>query len=251
MRQVPKEAGAPAHHLLVGHGKVSRHFEKYFSELSLPFELWPNAREFTPDFFKNFRATHVWILTSDHAIASVAETLRIGISSELHPQFFHASGATVVPGVLGAHPLMTFGNSLYDEETYRRIPFVVEDPLNGESLSEILGGLPNSVVFLDSKNRALYHSLVSVAGNFPALLWAEVFTRFESELKLPHEILAPFLFKALTNVFQSGEASLTGPLVRGDLLTVKNHRAALAGTALSPIYSAFEDFFHSRGDPHV
>lgn len=251
MRQVPFEAGTPVHHLLVGNGKVSRHFAKYFSDLNLSFETWQTPRAISSDFFKNFRATHVWILVSDRAIESVAASIRAGLAPGLNPQMLHASGATVVSGVLGAHPLMTFGQALYDEEAYRRIPFVVENPLNGEVTSSLLGGLPNAAVFLDPKNRALYHSLVSVAGNFPALLWTEVFERFECELGLPHEILAPFLFQTLTNVLESGEAALTGPLIRGDLPTVKNHRAALAGTALSPLYGAFEDFFQSRGDTHV
>jgi len=254
MRQVPPVAGAPAHHLVIGSGKISRHFAKYFSDLSLSFETWCTPRHFTPDFFQSFRATHVWLLVSDRAIEEVATRVRTGLverESEREPRLLHASGATLVPGVLGAHPLMTFGDILYSEESYRRIPFVIENPFNGETVEDLLGGLPNVAVFLDPANRSLYHSLVSVAGNFPALLWTEVFSRFEKDLGLPREILAPFLFQTLTNVLQSGEAALTGPLVRGDLPTVKNHRAVLEGSSLSPIYGAFEDFFRRRGEPHV
>lgn len=251
MGQVPAYAGAPAHHLLVGNGKLSRHFAKYFAELNLPFETWRKPREFDADFFRAFRASHVWLLVADRAIESVATRLREGLTefgtgvlaSGEEPVFLHASGATVVPGIVGAHPLMTFGEALYDFETYRRVPFVVENRFDGRAASEFLGGLPNLAVYLEPEKRALYHSLVSVSGNFPALLWADVFARFENELGLSRNLLAPFLFRTLANVLSAGDDALTGPLVRGDVATVRNHRAALAGTPLSPIYGAFETFF--------
>jgi hypothetical protein len=254
MGQVPAIAGTPAHHLLVGSGKVSRHFAKYFAGLNLSFESWRTPRDFPADFFQNFRATHVWILVSDRAISEVNHRLRAGLlefgmdrlPSGDEPRFLHASGATVLPDVLGAHPLMTFGEVLYDAEAYRRIPFVVENPFDGSTPAELLGGLPNLAVFLESERRPLYHSLVSVAGNFPALLWAEVFTRFEKELGLPRDLLAPFLFRTLANVLESGDDALTGPLVRGDTATIKKHHAVLAETPLSPIYEAFETFFAAR-----
>jgi hypothetical protein len=259
MGQVPAHAGSPAHHLLVGNGRLSRHFAKYFAELNLSFETWRTPRDLTADLYREFRATHVWLLVSDRAIEPVADRLREGLRefgtnvlpSGEEPLLIHASGATVIPGIIGAHPLMTFGEVLYDLETYRRVPFVVENRFDGIAAPEVLGGLPNLAVFLDPEKRALYHSLVSVAGNFPALLWAEVFTRFENELGLSRNLLAPFLFRTLGNVLASGEDALTGPLVRGDLPTIKNHREALAGTPLSPIYGAFEEFFKSRGIDHV
>jgi len=251
MGQVPAYAGTPAHHLLVGNGKLARHFAKYFAELNLSFETWRSPRDFTADFFKSFRATHVWILVADRAIEPVYARLREGLTefgTGAPPSgdeliFLHASGASAVPGVRGAHPLMTFGVPLYDLEAYRRIPFVVENQFDGRLAHEWLGGLPNLAVYLDPEKRALYHSLVSVAGNFPALLWTEVFSRFERDLGLSRDLLAPFLFRTLGNILAAGEEALTGPLVRGDTATLRSHRAALANTPLSPIYGAFEEFY--------
>ena len=262
MGQVPNAvAGTPAHHLLIGNGKLSRHFAKYFADLNLSFESWTTPREFPAAFFRSFRATHVWILVSDRAIDTVAERLRAGLSefgsaNPDGPLFLHASGATTVPGVLGVHPLMTFGEALYDLETYRRVPFVVENRFDGVPAAEVLGGLPNLAVHVDPEKRALYHALVSASGNFPALVWAEVFARFEIDLGLSRDLLAPFLFRTLANTLAAGEAALTGPLVRGDSGTLKAHRAALAGSALAPLYAAFETFYENRklgrgGEPHV
>jgi hypothetical protein len=255
MRQVPEAAGAPANHLLIGNGKLSRHFEKYFAELGLRFETWKTPRDLTAELFRRFRFTHVWYLVSDDAIAEVHARLREGLiefgTLDENTVFLHTSGASVIPGVVGAHPLMTFGPMLYDAETYRRIPFIIENRFDGSIPGSVLGGIPNLAVYLDPDKRALYHSLVSVAGNFPALLWAEVFTRFESELGLSRDLLAPYLFRTLANVISAGEVALTGPLVRGDAPTIRRHRSALAGTPLSPIYGAFEEFFKTRGIDHV
>ncbi len=249
MRQVPPIAGTPAHHLLIGSGKLTQHFSRYFELLGLSFEVWREPRTFAPDRAAGFSGTHVWLLVSDRAIADVARRFRgarVGVAGGVAPTLLHASGATVVEGVLGAHPLMTFGPELYPLEAYRRIPFVIENPFDGRSPGDLLGGLPNTAVFLDPERRALYHSLVSASGNFPALLWAEVFELFERRLGLPHELLAPFLFQTLTNVLRQGELSLTGPLVRGDRQTVRAHREALAETPLSDLYVAFEKFFADR-----
>ena len=249
MGQVPARAGTPAHHLFIGNGKVSRHFVKYFAGLNLSFESWRTPRDFSADFFRNFRATHVWILVSDRAIEEVYERLKAGLTefgNEGAPRFIHTSGATILPGITGAHPLMTFGDVLYGLESYRRIPFVVENLYDGVTPNEVLGGLPNLAVYLDPGKRALYHSLVSVAGNFPALLWAEVFTHFERDLGFSRDLLAPFLFQTLGNVLASGEDALTGPLVRGDTPTIIKHRAVLADTPLSEIYGAFETFYENR-----
>jgi predicted short-subunit dehydrogenase-like oxidoreductase (DUF2520 family) len=119
----------------------------------------------------------------------------------------------------------------------------VEDRFDGKLPNAFLGGLPNVAVHLDPEKRALYHSLVSVAGNFPAMLWVDVFSRFESDLGLPRELLAPFLFRSLGNVLSGGHSALTGPMIRGDSETVRRHREVLSGTALSPIYDAFEKFY--------
>ncbi len=255
MRQVPEVAGAPAHHLLIGNGKLSMHFEKYFAELGLRFESWRAPRALTADLFRRFNFTHVWLLVSDDAISEVYSRLREGITEfgtlSDETRFLHTSGASVIPGIIGAHPLMTFGPMLYDAETYRRVPFIVENSFDGSLPNSLLGSLPNLSVYLDPEKRALYHSLVSVAGNFPALLWAEVFNRFERELGLSRDLLAPFLFRTLANVIASGEEALTGPLVRGDAPTIRRHRSALAGTPLSPVYGAFEEFFKTRGIDHV
>ncbi len=252
MRQVPHDAGSPAHHLLIGNGRLARHLAHYFKLEGLPYTAWNRPREITEAFFDVLdRAspaiTHVWILVSDSAISSVAEPIlnhyrALGVNG---PHLLHASGARIVPGLRSVHPVMTFGQEFYELGAYRRIPFVLEAQYDGETEISILGGLTNPAVFLPPEKRALYHAFVSASGNFPSLLWAEIFERFENDLGLPREILAPFLFQSLTNVVRSGDQAITGPLIRGDQATIRAHQTALGSSPLGELYLAFIKFFNS------
>lgn len=260
MRQVPHDAGSPAHHLLLGSGRLSRHLLRYFSLQGLSFTTWDFPRDLTDAFYSILTdaekpVTHLWILVSDAAISTVAAPILEHFrtkSLSVAPMFLHASGARVIPGLRSVHPLMTFGNEYYNLATYHRIPFVLEPQYDGETEKTILGGLPNPAVFLDAEKRPLYHAFVSASGNFPSLLWADVFHRFEKDLSLPRELLAPFLFQSLTNLIRSGEEAITGPLIRGDHSTVRAHQTSLAGSPLGELYAAFVKFFNeTQGAPHV
>jgi hypothetical protein len=255
MRQVPLHPGRPAHHLLIGSGKASRHFERYFASLESPtliVSTWKQPRSITRHPFSGQHApTHVWLLVSDSAIERVARSCR-EIVKEFNleePFLLHAAGASVVDGVRGVHPLMTFGPSLYPIESYSKIPFVIEDLADGASTESILGGIPNPSVFLRPRDRALYHALVSASGNFPSMLWAEIFRLFEERLQLPRELLAPYLFQTLANTLREGDSAITGPLVRGDHATIRKHKAALERETLLPLYEAFESFFTRSTQP--
>jgi predicted short-subunit dehydrogenase-like oxidoreductase (DUF2520 family) len=237
---------------------MAKHFAQYLSLADIPFQAWPNSRSFGEEFaLRVARAERVWILVSDSAIPSVGKSVSTAVRThcdpEHEPQLLHMSGAMVVPGLRGVHPLMTFGPDLYDLGTYHQVPFIIEDLADGASAEEILGGLPNVTTFIDSAQRPLYHALVSTAGNFPAILWADIFDRFERELGLSRDLLIPFLFRTLLNVAHRGEDALTGPLVRGDRLTVRRHREAISrlpgGPALDSLYEAFENFLRENDRP--
>ncbi|MBC7385407.1 MAG: DUF2520 domain-containing protein [Cryobacterium sp.] len=257
MRQVPRDAGRPVKHLLIGSGRLSRHFTHYFRDLGIDHETWLHPRVFTREVFQRTDFTHVWFLVSDRAIDSVGERWLGGVrefsqpsAEDFLPQLLHASGSWVTPVARGAHPLMTFGPSLYPANFYRDIPFIVEDFFDGVETEWILGGLPNRTVQIPSEKKALYHALVSSAGNFPAMLWADVFTRFERDLGISHHLLAPYLFQTLANVLREGEGSLTGPLIRGDRETIVKHKGVLEDSPLGRLYAAFEIFFRETLSHH-
>jgi predicted short-subunit dehydrogenase-like oxidoreductase (DUF2520 family) len=156
----------------------------------------------------------------------------------------HCAGALSLPGVAGAHPLMTFSaDRLYGLEDYRRIPFLVEE---GHRFGKILPGLPNPHHTMPVGDKALYHALCVMAGNFPQLLWQEVAERFGQRLDLPPEMLAPYLRQVLENFLRDPAGALTGPLARGDAHTVDRNLQALADHPLEGLYRAFAEFHAAR-----
>src|SRR4051812_14973955 len=115
MRQVPQ-------YLIIGNGRVARHSCHYLSLLNIPVLQWhrpqPVARleELLP------QATHVLVLISDQAIEPfITEHLQGSPAVKVH-----FSGALVSELAYGAHPLMTFSNTLYTLDKYQSIPFVVD-----------------------------------------------------------------------------------------------------------------------------
>lgn len=256
MRQVPYSHSA----LLLGSGRMASHLAHYFSLLGLPHASWKTPRLLTEDFFaKSAKYDQIWILVSDGAIHSVAEKIRKGFAEHLGsdhklPTLLHTSGATVVQGVLAVHPLMTFGPELYSLQTYKDVPLIVDE---GAACS--IETLPNQKYRLDPTKRALYHALVTLSGNFPAMLWSETFDRFESDLGLPAQVLAPFVMQSFFNVMrprQDRSGVLTGAIVRGDQATITSHRTELArlNQAYADLYRAFELFYQNiktSGGSHV
>jgi hypothetical protein len=119
------------------------------SLLQLPWSTW--ARDATSDLnslpsgspVQRLRATvqpasHVLLLVADAAIAPLLKRYPF-----LHEKtLVHCSGALSLPGVAGAHPLMTFGHQLYTLEQYQQVPFMVD---SGQDFARLLPGLPNAI----------------------------------------------------------------------------------------------------------
>lgn len=237
------------HYAVLGGGRLARHFRHYLSLLHLPHSTWarkPSAALNThaiTDAGRRLRATiepasHVLLLVSDSAIAGLLKRYPFLQSKTL----VHCSGALSVPGVAGAHPLMTFGDGLYTLEQYRRIPFMVDA---GHDFAALLPGLPNPHYAIPLEDKARYHALCVMAGNFPQVLWRTVARRF-SDLGLPPETLDAFLEQVVENFTRAPETALTGPLTRGDAVTVDRNLAALEGDVLAPVYRAFLELWEAE-----
>ena len=237
------------HYAVLGGGRLAGHFRHYLSLLDLPVSAW--ARRPAPslnthrvgDAATRLRATvepatHVLLLVSDAAIAGLLKRYPFLQSKTL----VHCSGALSVPGIAGAHPLMTFGEELYTLEQYRRIPFMVDA---GHDFAALLPGLPNPHYAIPLEDKARYHALCVMAGNFPQVLWRTVARRF-GDLGLPPETLDAYLKQVVENFTRAPETALTGPLTRGDAVTIERNLAALEGDALEPLYRAFLELWQAE-----
>lgn len=245
MGQVPHTS-----YLAIGGGRMARHMTHFLCLEQIPFETWTRHEPLTLLKQKARAATHILVLITDSAIEPFIQA---------HPQLaddgrvvLHFSGSLATPLAFGTHPLMTFAaDRLYDLPTYREMPFVVEK--NPRAFSELLPGLTNPHYEIDAADKPLYHALCAMAGNFTVLLWEKLFLEFERTLGLSREAARPFLKRIAENLASNEGSVLTGPLARGDYVTIDKHLRALAADPYRDVYQTFVHAFQKssaapRGD---
>lgn len=234
------------HYAILGDGRLARHLRHYLELEGHTTSAWArNARSrfnshSQPDAEQRLRQTlggadRVLLLIADDALAPL---LRQYPFLHQHP-LIHCAGALSIPGVAGAHPLMTFGNTLYEAADYRAIPFMIEE---GHDFAGLFPGLPNPSYAIAAEHKALYHALCVMAGNFPQLLWQNVSKRLQNELAVPPQALGAYLRRSLDNFLDDPEGALTGPLARQDHNTLNRNITALGASPLTGLFEAFVAF---------
>jgi predicted short-subunit dehydrogenase-like oxidoreductase (DUF2520 family) len=145
-----------------------------------------------------------------------------------------ASAAEVGAHVACAHPLQSFANA---HHAIQEIPGTVFGVTANEDSIEIavelvraVGGVPVEVA---GEAKALYHAAATVASNHLVALEdiaTEMFVRSGMPADVARDALWPLLRGTVTNVRRFGtRQALTGPVVRGDIDTVRRHLAAIDG----------------------
>jgi predicted short-subunit dehydrogenase-like oxidoreductase (DUF2520 family) len=226
--QVPSE---DAPYLLVGNGRLSRHLQHYFDLEGIRWRLWARAmRQPLEASLAGARAV-LLLITADAVEGFLARH-----ASPAGLPWVHCSGSLVTPLATGVHPLMSFGDELYDHARYRRMAFVCDR--GATPFAALFPRLSNPHFEIDPEQRPLYHGLCAMAGNFTTLLWQHAFAAFEERLGLPRAALHPYLEQVASNLVRSA-SPLTGPLARGDRRTVERHLEALEGDPFHAVYSSF------------
>lgn len=140
---------------------------------------------------------------------------------------------------LALHPAMTFTGEPADVDRLVACPFAVTCAEPYRAVAEMLvlemGGEP---VWVNDADRVLYHAALSHAANHMTVL-IEQAASLLSDISIaePRRLLTPLVTAALENALQSGGASLTGPVARGDVGTVVSHLNELPPSVL-PAYRA-------------
>jgi 2-dehydropantoate 2-reductase len=234
-KQVPE-------YLLVGSGRVARHFCHYFSLLKIPFEAW--SRKDSRDLLsqKLQKASHVILLISDKSIENFITEYLQNTSACL----IHFSGSLATHKAYGMHPLMTFNENLYELEEYMTIPFIIDD--NSPDFKQVFPLLPNPHFRLDVSLKAKYHALCVLSGNFSCLLWKKLFYEFKENFNFPESIAHPYLLRQVKNLVLNSKTALTGPLVREDVATIEKNLTALDADPAKELYQSFLLFYqHNKG----
>jgi predicted short-subunit dehydrogenase-like oxidoreductase (DUF2520 family) len=161
------------------------------------------------------------------------------------PLVGHTSGATGLAalepagaaGSFGLHPLQTFSGSARDAERFQGCRCAVGGT-SAEALDAALGiarSLGMEPFELSDEQRPAYHAAASIASNFLVALEAaaeEVAAGAGLDPAEARAALAPLVRTTVENWAALGpERALTGPVARGDELTVATQREAVRATA--------------------
>lgn len=223
-------------YLIVGNGKASRHIQFYFQSLKIPFSVW--TRSSSENFDKlALQSEKALVLINDDEIEKFISEKKNGTLK--HKIFIHFSGLLSLSIAESVHPLMTFGENLYEPETYSKITFITE--AGRKSFQELFPELPNSSFQIPAEQKALYHAFCVMSGNFTTVLWKSFFD-YLNGLNIPKEASHLYLQKITENIVTSSNP-LTGPLQRKDIKTIAKHLDALEHHTIKNIYLSFVEFY--------
>jgi predicted short-subunit dehydrogenase-like oxidoreductase (DUF2520 family) len=170
----------------------------------------------------------VLLCVPDAEIAAAAAALDPG------PLVGHASGATGLDVLapheaFGLHPLMTVtaGHARFAGAGAAVCGATPRALALARALAADLGLRPVEVL---EDDRAAYHAAASVASNFLVTLQAAA-ERLAATAGVERELLVPLVRATVENWADAGHGALTGPIARGDELTVARQREAIAGRA--------------------
>ena len=177
----------------------------------------------------------VILATPDAAIGDAAAAVTAGLRGDA--LVLHCSGsiglevlapiAATRPEVrLGVlHPLQTIPSGDVGEARLAGAWAAVTGPPEVAALAEQLGMHPFMVA---DEHRDRYHAAACIASNHLVALLGQV-ERVGADAGVPFAAFEPLVRATIDNVFALGpEAALTGPISRGDVLTVARHLAAVA-----------------------
>jgi predicted short-subunit dehydrogenase-like oxidoreductase (DUF2520 family) len=138
---------------------------------------------------------------------------------------------------IAMHPAMTFTGTDVDLARLDGTVFGVtahsDDRALAQSLVDELGG---RVMWIEEDKRVLYHAALAHGANHLVTLVSQAMDLLrDAGSPDPAATLAPLLGAALDNTLAYGDAALTGPIVRGDVHTVRAHLQTMALTAPSTV----------------
>jgi predicted short-subunit dehydrogenase-like oxidoreductase (DUF2520 family) len=190
------------------------------------------------------RACDLLLLTvPDDMLANVATMLSASGAIRDGQYVVHTSGrhglAVLKPAadrgahVLAMHPAMTFTGTDLDLGRLPGCVFGVTAADDTKVLAETLvSDLRGTTVWVPEERRTLYHAGLAHGANHLVTLVSQAMDLLAaSGADAPADILRPLLTAALDNTLAYGDAALTGPIVRGDVETVRLHLADITANA--------------------
>jgi predicted short-subunit dehydrogenase-like oxidoreductase (DUF2520 family) len=141
--------------------------------------------------------------------------------------------------VLAMHPAMTFTGTDVDLGRLPGCMYGVTASADTRGLAETLvGHLGGRIVWVPEDKRTLYHAGLAHGANHLVTLVSQAMDLLRAAgASDPAGTLRPLLSAALDNALDYGDAALTGPIVRGDVETIRAHLADITATAPATLES--------------
>ena len=132
------------------------------------------------------------------------------------------------------HPAMTFTGT--DVDLDRSCVFGLTAADSEHALAEeLVADLGGTAMWVDEANRALYHAALAHGANHLVTLVSQSMDMLRmAGAADPAAVLRPLLSAALDNSLTYGDAALTGPVVRGDVTTIRAHVDAFSQAHVDP-----------------
>ena len=201
-----------------------------------------NPKAATTDLTKVRDAELVFLALPDDDIAPMAARLRQEGLVRPGTILVHFSGihdssillgeeGTPVQG-LAIHPMQSFADAVIGMRNLPGSLFAIEGDASliplAQGLVDDMGG---QAFILTREQKPLYHAAACAASNFLVTLVAtagEMLSYCGIDAKDAGRLFAPLLNGTVKNLSTLGpQTALTGPIVRGDILTIEKHLAAL------------------------
>lgn len=184
----------------------------------------------------------IFICVPDREIEKVSKELSSSKLNWKGKYVFHCSGLLtsdlLIPlkkkGAFTAsfHPIQSFAQKKPDENKFKGIYFGIEG--EGEAIilaKEIIQHLEGKYLILSKENKPFYHLACTIASNFLIAilnLAMELMKEINLSEELTFQSLQPLIQGTIENADKLGvKSALTGPVVRGDIDTIKSHLKAL------------------------
>jgi len=231
----------------IGAGKVGSAFGRYLKECGLEVYGYfsrtskssKSAAEFTSsrevssieEIVKN--CDYIFITTSDDVIPEITSHLKhFNLQDK---KLFHMSGSLSSEVFLELEDKGAYGYSLHpifsfpDKNVYKGLKnayFTIEGK-KLELISEFLQKISINYIEIPSNCKEKYHAAMVFASNYLVSL-AKIAKQLLKQCEFPEdkieEAIYPLMISAVQNIKEKGiEGALTGPIVRGDVGTVKKH----------------------------
>lgn len=243
MRQVP-ENKKQFSYLIVGNGKLSKHFQRYFTLKNVSYKVWTHHSDETFKAIANNTNKILVLIKDDEIETFILSNQKLVSKNKL---WIHCSGMFSSNFAESAHPLMTFTDKLYDLKFYEDIIFITEK--GRKTFKELFPELNNPNYQIESSQKILYHAFCVMSGNFTTMLWQFFFDYLERN-NIPKTAAYQFL-KATTDNLISVQNPLTGPISRKDKKVISAHLESLTDHPLKAVYQSMLDVYEQMKEEKI